>query len=681
MKIHKLLAALGAVLTAFSATAAPFILTSPDGKISAEITAGKNLKYSVSYNGQTLMQPSEIGMTLTDGTVVGSGKAKVIKRTSVDEMVKTPVYRHDKIRDHYNGLTLSLGKQWRVEFRAYNDGVAYRFVTTAAKPLRVEDETAEYTFSGDVPAIAPYVRARHKKPDFESQFFSSFENIYTTTNVDGLDPGKLIFLPMAVEPAPDVKVLITESDLEGYPGMYLNRSDSGKRSGVWAPYPKMRQQGGHNNLQMLVQERWPYIADSKGARSFPWRIMVIGDDKTLATSDLSYLLGKPPRIADTSWIKPGKVAWDWWNAWNIRNVDFKSGINNDTYNAYIDFASKNGIEYVILDEGWAVNKKADLMQVVPEIDLPMLVKNAADKNVGLILWAGYIAFDRDMEKVVKHYADCLDIHYYNKPNSGPGQTRNYGAERSNGEYLIILDSDCILPEGYLAAVGAELQRERTDAFGGPDRAHESFSDVQKAINYAMTSFFTTGGISGGKKKMDKFYPRSFNMGVRAEVYKTLGGFSKMRFGEDIDFSIRIFKGGYVCRLFPEAWVWHKRRTDLKKFFKQVHNSGIARINLYKKYPESLKIVHLLPAVFTLGVLFLLLGAPICVWSLSLLLLFALIICIDSTLQNNSLKIGMLSIVASFIQLTGYGTGFLRAWWKRCVLKKDEFAAFEKNFYK
>ncbi|MCI5834578.1 MAG: glycoside hydrolase family 97 protein [Prevotella sp.] len=405
MKIHKLLAALGAVLTAFSATAAPFILTSPDGKISAEITAGKNLKYSVSYNGQTLMQPSEIGMTLTDGTVVGRGKAKVIKRTSVDEMVKTPVYRHDKIRDHYNGLTLSLGKQWRVEFRAYNDGVAYRFVTTAAKPLRVEDETAEYTFSGDVSAIAPYVRARHKKPDFESQFFSSFENIYTTTNVDGLDPGKLIFLPMAVEPAPDVKVLITESDLEGYPGMYLNRSDSGKLSGVWAPYPKMRQQGGHNNLQMLVQERWPYIADSKGARSFPWRIMVIGDDKTLATSDLSYLLGKPPRIADTSWIKPGKVAWDWWNAWNIRNVDFKSGINNDTYNAYIDFASKNGIEYVILDEGWAVNKKADLMQVVPEIDLPMLVKNAADKNVGLILWAGYIAFDRDMEKVVKHYAE------------------------------------------------------------------------------------------------------------------------------------------------------------------------------------------------------------------------------------------------------------------------------------
>lgn len=283
--------------------------------------------------------------------------------------------------------------------------------------------------------------------------------------------------------------------------------------------------------------------------------------------------------------------------------------------------------------------------------------------------------------VVDKYASLLDIHYYNKPNSGPGQTRNYGAERSRGEYLIILDSDCILPEGYLAAVETELQHEPADAFGGPDRAHESFTDVQKAINYAMTSFFTTGGIRGGKKKMDKFYPRSFNMGVKSDVYQALGGFSKMRFGEDIDFSIRIFKGGYACRLFPEAWVWHKRRTDLKKFFKQVHNSGIARINLYKKYPESLKLVHLLPAVFTLGVVFLLLCSLVCVWSLSLLLLFALVIGIDAAVQNRSLKIGLLSIAASFIQLTGYGSGFLRAWWKRCVCGKDEFSAFQKNFYK
>ena len=285
------------------------------------------------------------------------------------------------------------------------------------------------------------------------------------------------------------------------------------------------------------------------------------------------------------------------------------------------------------------------------------------------------------QAVVERYAALLDILYYSKPNSGPGQTRNYGAERSRGEYLIVLDSDCILPENYLAAVEAELNREPADAFGGPDRAHPLFTPIQKAINYAMTSFFTTGGIRGGKKKLDKFYPRSFNMGIRSDVYRALGGFSKMRFGEDIDFSIRIFKGGYSCRLFPEAWVWHKRRTDLKKFFKQVHNSGIARINLYKKYPESLKLVHLMPAVFTLGVGLVLLGS-IFYWRLLFLLaIFALLVGIDAALKNRSLKIGMLAIAASFVQLIGYGTGFLRAWWKRCVLGKDEFSVFQKNFYK
>ena len=283
--------------------------------------------------------------------------------------------------------------------------------------------------------------------------------------------------------------------------------------------------------------------------------------------------------------------------------------------------------------------------------------------------------------IVEKYDDLLSIKYFVKPNSGPGQTRNYGAERAEGEYLLILDSDCIVPPTYLEAVEAELNRESADAFGGPDRAHSSFSDIQKAINYAMTSFFTTGGIRGGKKKMDKFYPRSFNMGVRAEAYQALGGFSKMRFGEDIDFSIRIFKNGYRCRLFPEAWVWHKRRTDFRKFFKQVHNSGIARINLYKKYPESLKVVHLLPAAFTVGLLVLLLGSLWCLWCLLPILLFILLIFIDASIRNKCIRIGCLSVVASFIQLVGYGSGFILAWWRRCVKGKDEFAAFEKTFYK
>lgn len=285
------------------------------------------------------------------------------------------------------------------------------------------------------------------------------------------------------------------------------------------------------------------------------------------------------------------------------------------------------------------------------------------------------------ETVTQKYAELLQISYYSKPNSGPGQTRNYGAERASGDYLIILDSDCILPEDYFKEVEQELTASPADAFGGPDRAHASFSDMQKAINYSMTSFFTTGGIRGGKKKMDKFYPRSFNMGVRTEVYRALQGFSNMRFGEDIDFSIRIFQHNYVCRLFPGAWVYHKRRTDLKKFFKQVHNSGIARINLYKKYPDSLKLVHLLPGVFTLGVAVLLLAALLWPVALIPLAVYALLVGTDAAVQNRSFRIGLYAVAASFTQLTGYGTGFWRAWWQRCVRGKDEFSAFSKNFYK
>ncbi len=319
------------------------------------------------------------------------------------------------------------------------------------------------------------------------------------------------------------------------------------------------------------------------------------------------------------------------------------------------------------------------------------------------------------EEVCRRYADRLNLKYFSKDNSGPGQSRNYGVERAEGEYVLILDSDVVLPPGYLDAVDEELRREPADAFGGPDRAHSSFSDTQKAISYSMTSFFTTGGIRGGKKKLDKFYPRSFNMGLRREVYQQLGGFSQMRFGEDIDFSIRIFKAGCRCRLFPGAWVYHKRRTDFRKFWRQVYNSGIARINLYKRYPESLKLVHLLPMVFTLGVVlcwclifaggvaigsaidshwwgqfldtaereraFTSVGAILIYVGAAPLLFYDLVVLVDSALQYRSLKIGFLSIHAAYVQLTGYGCGFLEAWWKRCVQGKDEFAAYMQNFYK
>ena len=301
--------------------------------------------------------------------------------------------------------------------------------------------------------------------------------------------------------------------------------------------------------------------------------------------------------------------------------------------------------------------------------------------------------------VCDKYADILALHYYAKENSGPGQSRNYGAERANGEYIIIVDSDVVLPKGYVEAIDKTLSStiEEIVAFGGPDASHPSFTPVQKAISYSMTSFFTTGGIRGGKAKLDKFYPRSFNMGIRQDVYLQLGGFAKMRFGEDIDFSYRIVEAGYRPRLFPNAWVWHKRRTDFKKFFRQVYNSGIARINLEKRHPGTMKLVHLLPTVFTIGVIALILISAVgralmhyvdrdqfywmCFAPWIPILLYSLLICVDSTAKNQSLRVGILSVPAAFVQLMGYGLGFIESWWKRCILKQDEFQAFEKTFYK
>lgn len=292
--------------------------------------------------------------------------------------------------------------------------------------------------------------------------------------------------------------------------------------------------------------------------------------------------------------------------------------------------------------------------------------------------------------VCEQFAGRLDLHYYVKENGGPGAARNYGAERAEGDFLIVLDSDVVLPKGYLAAIDEELTAQPCDAFGGPDRAHPDFTPVQKAISYSMTSFLTTGGIRGGKKKLDKFYPRSFNMGVSRELWQRLGGFRHMRFGEDIDLSIRIFKANARCRLFPGAWVWHKRRTDFNKFFRQVHNSGIARINLHLLHPGSLKLVHVLPAVFTVGCwllvlmflcgLALLLFGPdhmnqsfgffLCEVAVALPLLYSLLIFIDSSIANRSAWVGLLSVPAAFIQLTGYGAGFISAAWKRLLLKQE-----------
>jgi glycosyltransferase involved in cell wall biosynthesis len=286
------------------------------------------------------------------------------------------------------------------------------------------------------------------------------------------------------------------------------------------------------------------------------------------------------------------------------------------------------------------------------------------------------------KSVIEKHLLSFPVKYFYKTNAGPGLARNYGSVQSQGDYLIFLDSDCIVPESYLMEIEKEINSCFVDAFGGPDKAGDSFTLIQKAINYSMTSFFTTGGIRGGKKRLDKFYPRSFNLGVNKKTFEAIGGFSNMRFGEDIDFSIRIFRNGYTCRLFPEAWVYHKRRTDLKKFFKQVYNSGIARITLFKKYPESLKLVHILPALFTIVFC----AAPLLLvltdwYILCIYLFYFLLIFTDSLLKTKSLSIGLLSLVTTFVQLFAYGSGFITAFCKLIVLKRKNFTAFDKTFYK
>lgn len=277
------------------------------------------------------------------------------------------------------------------------------------------------------------------------------------------------------------------------------------------------------------------------------------------------------------------------------------------------------------------------------------------------------------EEIVNSYADKLDIKYFEKQNEGQGFTRNFGFSKAKGDYFIIFDSDCLIPHNYLQIVNDSLSQNWLDAYGGPDGAHESFTPIQKAISYSMTSPFTTGGIRGNKKGIGQFHPRSFNMGIARRVWEKAGGFIITRLGEDIEYSIRIHSLGYKIGLIPDAIVYHKRRTDFIKFYKQLHFFGRARINVYKFFPDQLKAVHFFPAAFTLGLFFTIianiLGWPIAILCNIVVAVIILLIFFHSLWENKSVKIAFLSIIAAFTQLTAYGLGFIQDYWKRVVLKR------------
>ena len=375
------------------------------GKIQVNVRVNdKNVEYAVLHEGDVMIDYSPVSMKLTDGAHFGvNPEVKKVSRRSVNEIIYPPVYKKKSIDDRFNELSIDFRGNYGMVFRAYEDGIAYRFVSRLKKPFTVESEQAVFRFPDDpkVWVASPKGRMNEGKKD---PFYSSFQNTYTQTALSAWDKEQIAFLPVLAEGKNQKKICITEADLLDYPGMYVKRGEGSSLEGIFAAYPK-KVVDEVRGLKGVVKSRESYIARAEGATVFPWRVVIVSkNDAELLCNDLVYKLATPARFTDFSWIKPGKVAWDWWNDWNVYHVDFRAGINNETYKYYIDFASRFGIEYVILDEGWSVPGKADLFQVIPEIDLEELIGYAKSRNVGLILWAGYRAFEKDMERVCKQYA-------------------------------------------------------------------------------------------------------------------------------------------------------------------------------------------------------------------------------------------------------------------------------------
>lgn len=381
-----------------------YILTSPDGAVTAEITAGDELTYNVRFRGTEVLGRSTAAMHLEDGRTWGCGSTLArVRRYSEDNIVEAPLFMRSTVRDCYNALVLEFREGFDVEFRAANDGVAYRFASRQAKPYTVADETARFALGSDARIFIAYNNLTGERTD---PYFTSFENTYTHCTTAEAEAGRLAFTPLTARKN-GVTVCIAEADTEEYPGMFLCRDndDEGVLCGRFAPMPARVEEGGYNMLQGIVRERETFIARCRGRRTMPWRIIMLAeDDCGIAQSDMVWRLASPSRVDDTAWIRPGKVAWEWWNNCGLRGAEFTAGINMPTYKAYIDFASKHGIEYVILDEGWSLPRENDLMKTVPELDLPQLVRYADSRGVGIILWAGYNAFARDMEGVCGHYS-------------------------------------------------------------------------------------------------------------------------------------------------------------------------------------------------------------------------------------------------------------------------------------
>ena len=401
MKTLKLILSLLLFSGFFCANAAPktYTLASPDGKITMEITADENLTYLVKYDGNVIVDESAVALTLADGTVIGKApRITSAKKNHILETIEAPLYRQNSFTSEANELVLKMKDGFNVIFRVYDEGVAYRFATTRKEETVVLAETAEVNFGKDRLAWLPY-STNEKNP-----MAMAYQNIYDNSNLSAAKD-ILAFLPVTVD-CGDAKVTVMESDLESYPGMFVSvdKEKMGLR-GVFAPYPKTTDFYPWR-MQEYVTDTEDFIAKTTGVRNYPWRILAVtACDTQLPVNNLVYALASPSRIEDTSWIKGGKVAWDWWNDWGLSGVDFVAGINMETYRYYIDFASANGIEYVVLDEGWYNPKSGDMLTVIPELDLPELIAYGKSKNVDIILWTVFNVLDSQLEEACRKYSE------------------------------------------------------------------------------------------------------------------------------------------------------------------------------------------------------------------------------------------------------------------------------------
>lgn len=386
----------------FSQKKQDFVLNSPSGKIKVTIAVNDQITWSILHEKDLILSPSAMSITLDKKEVLGKNSIVLnSKKETVDTSFETPLYKKKSVKNNYNQLTLNFKNDFSIEYRAFDDGAAYRFITKKKKDITVQSEEVVLNFDQDYNTLMPYVRDLRNPKD---PYISSFESHYENKKISEFAKDTIAFLPFLIDYKNHKKAVFLEANLEDYPGLFVtNNKDKSGFESRFSKYPLAETNGGFNFLNKLITERADYLVQTKGTRNFPWRIVVISEkDSDLANNDMVQKLSEPSKIKDVSWIKPGKVAWDWWNDWNIYNIDFKAGINTETYKYYIDFASKNKIEYVVLDEGWSV--ETNIMEHNPNVDLKALIAYAKQRNVNIILWCSWMALHENTDAILKNYA-------------------------------------------------------------------------------------------------------------------------------------------------------------------------------------------------------------------------------------------------------------------------------------